>query len=840
MCQWILTWILCTLFSPAHAFDFNGSATSALQLDLSAIGRIAFTGAFDALSTYDYQESVISTLGSKRPGLDGQSIRAQLPDGTFMNVVTADAAIEEMCVFYPSHSSEVAGLIVAGNFTSIDGVEALSIALFDYAATDGHIVPLPGIHGTIRTLLCDAETASVYAAGDLMAANSTNVITWRSTEGWENLPFGGMNGPVNSIAKTSAGTIVFGGSFDRLGNQSLEVNGLFEFTPQQAVSSTPLIDAGLGLDPAAAVNKIVTFGESVYVAGNFSGPQVQNVFVVEHGISKPLAGGGLNGPVTTMFWSPSDNMLFFGGNFTGTANGSTPGLNNLARYSVLDQKWHSLGSGVNGRVESINSLALNISIDKPETILIVNGKFGQILASDGNVSASVAGIGVWVPSRNNWLSNLSILNQPEFDGVLATSVELPVSAELPQGLRLFAGTLSSWILSANGAIELNFNSGKTGFGSFGLNMDTENAAGSDNSVLAGLFYEAGPLNITVVGGTFAARDAHNLAIYNVVFINATDDDSISGMPGFVPDANVRCLETLDHTLFVGGSFYSPPRGSGGNGLLAFDLVKNAYSEQPPVLGAGDDVVVQVMSVRPNTKHVYVGGFFDNAGSVKCPSLCYYDTSLSQWKRPGSNLGGSVGFMTWTSSDTLVVAGNVTIDGTPVSLATYYAPADQWTPFNELHPLTGTVTAMSPTQLGASGKLGWSSDSAGFWVAGQESIDSTSAFLKKWNGTVWHSVEDGFGRNSSIQGLQLLSLSKNGSETEFLAANEVLLVFGNMSLPEFGSVSAALFNGTNFIPYVFTKTGSGDPGTLSSVFSTIRVPFTTSGKYAVEFDRCPLS
>jgi hypothetical protein len=77
---------------------------------------------------------------------------------------------------------------------------------------------LPGLSGQVRALYCDNESGTVYVGGSFMGGNSTNALAW--TTGWTNLPFAGFNGAVSSIAKNSAGNIVFGGSFSGLGNTS--------------------------------------------------------------------------------------------------------------------------------------------------------------------------------------------------------------------------------------------------------------------------------------------------------------------------------------------------------------------------------------------------------------------------------------------------------------------------------------------------------------------------------------------------------------------------------------------------------------------------------------------
>ena len=84
-------------------------------------------------------------------------------------------------------------------------------------------------------------------------------------------------------------------------------------------------------------------------------------------------------------------------------------------------------------------------------------------------------------------------------------------------------------------------------------------------------------------------------------------------------------------------------------------------------------------------------------------------------------------MTWTSADTLIIAGNITLDGAPTALAAYNVPAEQWTPFNSRAPLEGAVTATTPASTHTYGST-WSSDRQGFWIAGRNA--DSSAFLKK--------------------------------------------------------------------------------------------------------------
>jgi hypothetical protein len=182
------------------------------KIGLSSLGRVALAGNFDSISIYSYQGQ---SEGSSTNG--SQSVLLPLPSGAFGDISAADANINSMCA-YVLREGKLAGVIVAGNFTSLGGVDAQGIALLD--PNNHKVTPLPGIFGTVNAILCDTETNAVYVGGAFQAANSTNAIAWVGMEGWTNLPFAGFNAPVTSITKAPNGHIVFGGSFSGLGNST--------------------------------------------------------------------------------------------------------------------------------------------------------------------------------------------------------------------------------------------------------------------------------------------------------------------------------------------------------------------------------------------------------------------------------------------------------------------------------------------------------------------------------------------------------------------------------------------------------------------------------------------
>lgn len=194
----------------AQAISFNPVPDP--NLELSQLGRIGLAGDFAGVSLYKYEGQ-----GPGGGSNGNQSVLGRYPDGGFGSLAESDGVIHALCPFVMD--GELAGVIVAGNFTSLGGLESQGVALFNPNTSE--VTPLPGISGQVNTLYCDDESNTVYVGGNFKGANSTNGIAWVGTAGWTNLPFLGFNGPVTSIIKANNGKMVFGGSFTGLGNATV-------------------------------------------------------------------------------------------------------------------------------------------------------------------------------------------------------------------------------------------------------------------------------------------------------------------------------------------------------------------------------------------------------------------------------------------------------------------------------------------------------------------------------------------------------------------------------------------------------------------------------------------
>ncbi|KAL8995355.1 MAG: hypothetical protein Q9169_004897 [Polycauliona sp. 2 TL-2023] len=598
------------------------------------------------------------------------------------------------------------------------------------------------------------------------------------------------------------------------------LNGLFEFDPASGsmladFSKSAFDQAGTNLQPDAVVTSLAVVGGISYVGGNFSDTAgtFQNIFSIADGNATSLPDGGLNAQVAT--FQIFGDMLYIGGNFTNTATGNISGLNNFAAYDTASRSWVTLGSGVRGQVNTIVPLELNITEGQPETCITVNGHFDRLEAFGSTPAVAVQGFGVWVPSRQNWLQNLDLTTRT-ITGKLSTTTNITGSDPL------LAGTISSQGLpGAQGAVSLQ--SEPLRLNSLGVKIQPEpiaspkrkRAIGEQNvtGVVTGLFHKNGELNVTVIGGHFSATATNGTTINNLAFIDGSG--TVSGLAtGLDEDSVFLALENRDNILYAGGTISGQLDNAEVNGLILYDLENGNFAyPQPPALG-GEDVAVNAITRRPKSTQVYVAGTFDTAGSLGCPSVCMFDNG--QWTQPGSGLSGTVAALVWQGNDKLLAGGNMTINGNSTRLANYDAKTQQWTALDgPSSAIPGPVTALTRANQ----------DVSNFWIAGKSS--NGSAFLMKYADSIFQPIGDGgeLGEQTTIKGLAMLQLDDSHDKSDLVDPKMVLLITGSLDVPDFGNASAALYDGTTFIPFILSTSGNG-PGSLSQLFSENDVDFTS--------------
>ncbi|RAL07238.1 putative cellular morphogenesis protein (Rax2) [Aspergillus homomorphus CBS 101889] len=1114
------------LSSLASALTFQ--SVSEPDLDLSPLGHIALTGDFDAVTFYQYTAQTNTSTGDN----DAQTLLTPLPNGILTTLSTSNADIRAMCPFTQKDGT-FSGIFVGGNFTSLGGVETEGVAL--YHPSTNQVKSLPGLSGSVSALLCDQETNSVYVGGNFTYYNTSNAVAWVGTEGWSNLTFGGFNGPVASILKDGDGHIVFGGSFDGIGNstsskkgeqvinlqnatitsdadsstsgfvdprniicqssgedgtgktwlledyspgywrvdmqfqytptklrlynthyegrgtksflfrrlpdngimnltytdpdtgnpvycdqscslsdnatekyreftfvnhaamsgfeieilgwygkgaglngiellednifayaidafneptcanssypskstrtgswsatasgqsssayltaqvtnsnttdasvvfepdvkhsgnysiklftpgcdqddtcdsrgivnvtvtatsdssepvQTLiyqtneyekydtiytghvdasdssfrprvkltpvanqgdvtivasrvqfvaisvsgisddQLNGLYEYDPTTKqstnVSESVIDQAGLVLDSEASITSLANHGSIIYVGGNFSNSYINNIMYIEQdGNATAMPKGGLNSGVNTM--TVLNDFLYVGGNFTDTSDGGNDGLSHVAAYSFDTKTWSALGGGVNGRVDSVIALSLNISADLNETIVGVSGDFDQLLGFEQTSSTNVSGFAVWVPSRKNWLPNLNV-SQLEFAGQLSAYAKV-------DNTTILAGSLSSGGIAAAGAVALLYDKD---LGLEALLTDHN----TNGETYTGIFDTGSSRNRTILGGHFSTNATNGSVIENFAILDGRDG-SIKGL-GLGVDSNSTFLTFAisDDVLYAGGNITGKVGDSKLNGFVLYNLNNDTLVRNQPPRLTGHGVSVNAIAARPSADEIYFGGQFQTAGALPCPGVCFWDTSNQQWNRPGASLDGTVLALEWLNSKQLLAVGNLSINGNQSLVATYKPKGQSWTAFPgaSSSEIPGTVTAFTPANSAVSK----------FWLGG--TYNNGSNYLAAHDGSGFQFVRNVFDKGTTIRGLEILPLSKNHDAVSTLNNDQALLVTGHLVIPDFGNASAAIFNGTAVKPFILSTKSNGEAGSMSQVFFENKNPFTSGGKH----------
>ncbi|KAF1813656.1 cellular morphogenesis protein [Eremomyces bilateralis CBS 781.70] len=616
-------------------------------------------------------------------------------------------------------------------------------------------------------------------------------------------PSPGQKGPLNVVAQRVRFEMVSSGG---------GLNGIYEYNPSVTTvetdfSRSDINRAGLEMGDRAQVNALAVQGQTTFVAGNFSSQNFSHIFSIGGSDVVSLSGDGLNGAVRTM--TQDGSTLYIGGAFNNTRDKSAQGLNNVATYSVPDKRWQPLGAGVNGAVEFLVPFSINVTADTPEPAIAVSGKFTEVLAFGNNSATAVDNMAIWVPSRDNWAVNLDVA-LPSISGIVTARTDVPGSAPL------YAGGVSSQSLGVTGAVglisgerpslqKLPFKVQPSTPSSIQKRQDTpSNATGA----VTGLMYNENGLNITILGGHFSASGPDpSSPIHNLLFLNGSNDDALSGIPSLSPESTILALATHRTTLFAGGALTAPDPSDPTtplSALLLYDLLTaSLLPTQPPAL-TGPSPAVHAIAPHPSSADIYIGGAFASAGAFTCPALCIFNADRAQWSSPSNGLAGSVNALLWLSPAKLLVAGDFAVAGVSSSLSLFDADARAFAPFATAPP--GPVSALCAA----------TPDGAQLYISGSKS--SGTPYLAKFDGAQW--TEFGFGAglgaDSEIRSLQVFTTSAKHGDSALVEQNRALLVMGKIEVDGFGSVGAAVFNGTGWVPYLLVG-GGDDGGSISAAF-----------------------
>lgn len=584
------------------------------------------------------------------------------------------------------------------------------------------------------------------------------------------------------------------------------LNGLYDYDPTSKVDTSNLEKsdinkAGNTLNHDTSVMQLAEKDGVIYVAGNFSDKNIHNIMSIANGNAAAMPGNGLNSEVLAL--ATLDNALYVGGKFTGTSNGGVDGLHHVASYSFTSKQWSALGDGLNGPVSTIYPIELNVSTTINETTIAVSGDFNQIRASGGSPAVYVPGFAIWVPSQKTWLQTLND-TQMEFAGQLS-------AVAMVNNTSILAGSLATDGITAGGAVSLQ-NSDDLDLVPLDMNL---NHTKSSVGVITGVYDTESGRNLTIVGGQFATTGSNGSAVNNVAFLDGTAE-TITGLPlGVDSNSTIVSLFVHNDTLYAGGHLTGLIGDSSVSGLVTFDLTTKAYQQTQPWALHGSNVTVNSITLRPGSSDIYVGGNFDTAGSLPCKSVCALDPTQNSWTWPGVTISGTVLSLNWASSSTLYAAGDLDISGNKTVVATFDTKSQSWSSFSgaSTSDIPGTLTAFAPA----------SEDISEFWIAGTST--NGSAFLLNYDGSRFESPGNLFSEGTVIRGMEVLPVKQDHSSVSLLNNDQTLLIMGQLIIPDFGSASAALYNGTAVTPFILSSRYDGEPGSMSQLFTENQNPYT---------------
>ncbi|KAK6813737.1 hypothetical protein RU639_010306 [Aspergillus parasiticus] len=581
-----------------------------------------------------------------------------------------------------------------------------------------------------------------------------------------------------------------------------ELNGLYDFDPSAKTTSSNFTEsavnrAGLQLNEDATIRSLAIHDGVMYAGGNFSSSGIKNILSLKGETNATsLQQGGLNSEVSSM--TVLDDILYVGGNFTDTSDRSNSDLKHVAAYSFGSKAWTALGGGVNGPVHKVTSLTLNVSTEINETTIGVTGDFDQLLAFDDNTLVNVTGFAIWVPSKKNWLQNLNV-TQMAFAGQLS-------ACTMVDNTTVIAGTLSSAGIAAAGAAAL-LHGGPLSIKPLFAN------ANFTGETYTGIYETKSNRNLTIVGGHFTTTGTDGSSVKNLALLDGKAG-TVKGLGTDIDNnSTFLALTAWKDKLYAGGNVSGTFEDYILNGFVVYDLENGTIARKQPPRFTGNAATVNSIAARPDSDEIYFGGQFEKAGALPCPGVCFWDTTDQQWNRPGV-LSGNVLALKWISNKKLLAIGNLTVDGNSSAIATYTPKKQTWESWTIASDLPGTVTAFTPASV----------DVSTFWLAGVSTNGSN--YLANYDGSKFQYPGDLFDHGTTIRNLEVLSLTKDHSGVDVLHNDQVLLVTGQLVIPNFGNASAALFNGTELTPFMLSSNADGQPGSMAQLFYENDNPYSS--------------
>ncbi|GMM38563.1 Rax2 protein [Saccharomycopsis crataegensis] len=661
---------------------------------------------------------------------------------------------------------------------------------------------------TSATIVVDKVAITVLGLDDL--SNSTNSTTTRTVSSNSSISFNHSDYkiPLNGLFEYSLINFTkFPSNYDSY-NFSSE-----DFTNKFVGNSSINQFGATTLPNNSIINSLEYLNDTIYVAGQFTtsndgsnllGLSVGTAADINNNLELSKVNNyndGLNGEVKMI--KQINNQLFVVGDFndtvtkasvsslSSTANSDNNALTKVAVLSNNDD-WFSLDSGIanSGEVAFINT----VTIDATEFFIFYDSNFETM--------------NVWDNLNKKWFSN---------DDFNTTGLYLNITgAHQGSSAMLMSGHLAILGLMASSAVSLDE---KDAFSTLPINF-----SGSGNVINQLLYVND---SFTVVGGNFTAdSNESNLLLNNNGKLTGFDD---------VIDWSNSSVTTLSKDgesrfLFIGLDGVATYNNDSTSNVFIYDLVYGNFSIPGAITKSGSSVGAEINTFYYDGNYkVYVGGDFDTASALPCQSFCTFDMEAQRWENDASTSisSGVINYMNITSeSDQLLIAGEFVISGSSYFF-TNYDFDDQ--SFKTLDQFATTSIKKRDDDSSSSSSSSSGSTAAipgeinryilvdGAVTSGNRMLVMGDNFVSGYNKSNWvrlDTIGDELNSNSTFSKFQLIDIVANksvaqtkGYNTYFDSSEQALLVVGNIVFNSYSNLSmtAAIFNGTAWIPYLYTTT-----------------------------------
>jgi cortical protein marker for cell polarity/beta-propeller uncharacterized protein DUF5122 len=340
------------------------------------------------------------------------------------------------------------------------------------------------------------------------------------------------------------------------------------------------------------VYAIAVNGPNLYVGGYFSiaGGVLANSIAYWNGSEWSALGSGVNGEVHALAYI--NGSLYVGGSFTQAGGLSA---NRIARWD--GSAWHTLSTGMDGTVRAIAA-------------------YGTEIVAGGNFSTA----------GGTSVNNIAKWNGTAWSGLgpgLGVAVTESVNAISVSGTNLYAGGH----FDAAGSTVVNNIARWDGTSWQGLN------GGVDEGQYGGLNVRVNAIAVfgtdVYVGGFFGSAGGNTG--YNSIARYSTSTGQWYTLGTGVPEEVTALVHsTVGYGLYVGGHFTSAG-GVQARRVAMWSTSGGGWS----MLGAGTDLAVRALGMTANG-YLYVGGLFSQAGSLVAHSVARW--SGSSWSALGDGKG----------------------------------------------------------------------------------------------------------------------------------------------------------------------------------------------------------